>query len=239
MFGLFQHRVLNRKIPLVRGFDDVFLAPHSRHTEVPIADIHACKDLTVLAESEEAGLFLAMAEGGRKIFVMGHPEYDRVTLVGEYKRDLAKGLPIEIPKNYYKDDVTKTYRKSVTKMLEGFDSYFAYCCGRSIEVKLQLWLNFFLYVRNIFLPQIVIFHSYHGCSGGNWGEDSPNGVVKKIMKTGSKTYEVTYNLYFYNWMTKKNYGYMGTYKIYLKKANNKNGFIITNIKQTVNKKNSL
>lgn len=62
MFGLFQHRVLNRKIPLVRGFDDVFLAPHSRHTEVPIADIHACKDLTVLAESEEAGLFLAMAE---------------------------------------------------------------------------------------------------------------------------------------------------------------------------------
>ena len=63
MFGLFQHRVLNRKIPLVRGFDDVFLAPHSRHTEVPIADIHACKDLTVLAESEEAGLFLAMAEG--------------------------------------------------------------------------------------------------------------------------------------------------------------------------------
>ena len=76
-------------------------------------------------------------------------------------------------------------------------------------------------------------------TGGNWGEDSPNGVVKKIMKTGSKTYEVTYNLYFYNWMTKKNYGYMGTYKIYLKKANNKNGFIITNIKQTVNKKNSL
>ena len=104
MFGLFWHKVLNRKIPLVRGFDDVFLAPHSRHTEVPIADIHACKDLTVLAESDEAGLFLAMAEGGRKIFVMGHPEYDRVTLDGEYKRDLAKGLPIDIPKNYYQDD---------------------------------------------------------------------------------------------------------------------------------------
>ena len=78
MFGLFWHKVLNRKIPLVRGFDDVFLAPHSRHTEVPIADIHACKDLTVLAESEEAGLFLAMAEDGRKIFVMGHPEYDSI-----------------------------------------------------------------------------------------------------------------------------------------------------------------
>ena len=83
MFGLFWHKVLNRKIPLVRGFDDVFLAPHSRHTEVPIADIHACKDLTVLAESDEAGLFLAMAEGGRKIFVMGHPEYDRITMDGE------------------------------------------------------------------------------------------------------------------------------------------------------------
>ena len=104
MFGLFQHRVLNRKIPLVRGFDDVFLAPHSRHTEVPIADIHACKDLTVLAESEEAGLFLAMAEGRRKIFVMGHPEYDRVTLDGEYKRDIEKGLDIELPVNYYPDD---------------------------------------------------------------------------------------------------------------------------------------
>lgn len=104
MFGLFWHRVMNRKIPLVRGFDDVFLAPHSRHTEVPIEDIHACKELTVLAESEEAGLFLAMADGGRKIFVMGHPEYDRVTLDGEYKRDLSKNLPIEIPKNYYQND---------------------------------------------------------------------------------------------------------------------------------------
>ena len=104
MFGLFWHKVLNRKIPLVRGFDDMFLAPHSRHTEVPIEDIHNCKELTVLAESEEAGLFLAMADGGRRIFVMGHPEYDRVTLDGEYKRDVSKNLPIEIPKNYYKDN---------------------------------------------------------------------------------------------------------------------------------------
>ena len=74
----------------------MFLAPHSRHTEVPIEDIHNCKELTVLAESDEAGLFLAMADGGRKIFVMGHPEYDRVTLDGEYKRDVSKNLPIEI-----------------------------------------------------------------------------------------------------------------------------------------------
>lgn len=104
MFGLFWHRVLNRKIPLVRGFDDMFLAPHSRHTEVTAESIHACEALTVLAESEEAGVFLAMADGGRKIFVMGHPEYDRVTLDGEYHRDLSKNLPIEIPKNYYRDD---------------------------------------------------------------------------------------------------------------------------------------
>lgn len=104
MFGLFWHKVMNRKIPLVRGFDDVFLAPHSRHTEVPMEDINACEALTVLAESDEAGLLLAMADEGRKIFVMGHPEYDRVTLDGEYKRDLGKGLPIEMPKNYYKDN---------------------------------------------------------------------------------------------------------------------------------------
>ena len=104
MFGLFWHRVMNRKIPLVRGFDDAFLAPHSRHTEVPIEEIHACKQLIVLAESDEAGLFLAMAEDGRKIFVMGHPEYDRVTLDTEYHRDLSKNLPIKVPENYYKDD---------------------------------------------------------------------------------------------------------------------------------------
>lgn len=104
MFGLYWHKVLNRKIPLVRGFDDMFLAPHSRHTEVPMEDIRACKELTILAESEEAGLFLAMAEGGRKIFVMGHPECDRITLDGEYKRDKEKGLPIELPVNYYQDD---------------------------------------------------------------------------------------------------------------------------------------
>lgn len=101
VFGLFSHRVMNRKIPLVRGFDDVFIAPHSRHTEVAAEDIHNCQALTVLAESEEAGVFLAMAQEGRQIFVMGHPEYDRVTLDGEYKRDLGKGLPIDMPKGYY------------------------------------------------------------------------------------------------------------------------------------------
>ena len=94
--------MLNRKIPLVRGFDDVFLAPHSRHTETPLDKVHADERITVLAESDEVGLFLAMAQNGRQIFVMGHPEYDRITLDGEYKRDKSKGLPIELPKNYYR-----------------------------------------------------------------------------------------------------------------------------------------
>ena len=104
LFGVYEHKVANRKIPLVRGFDDVFLAPHSRHTETPAAEIHACKDITVLAESDAAGVFLAIAEGGRKIFVNGHPEYDRYTLRNEYERDLNKGLNIQIPYNYFPND---------------------------------------------------------------------------------------------------------------------------------------
>ncbi|MBR6666223.1 MAG: homoserine O-succinyltransferase [Lachnospiraceae bacterium] len=104
LFGIYEHKVANRKIPLVRGFDDVFLAPHSRHTESPREAIHACPELTVLAESDAAGVFLAIAEDGKKIFVNGHPEYDRYTLQNEYFRDLNKGLPIQVPYNYYPDD---------------------------------------------------------------------------------------------------------------------------------------
>ncbi len=104
LFGVYEHKVMNRKIPLVRGFDDDFLIPHSRHTSVPAAAIHGCKELLVLAESEEAGVLLCMAEDGKQIFVMGHPEYDRMTLHNEYLRDKEKGLPIQIPKNYYPDD---------------------------------------------------------------------------------------------------------------------------------------
>lgn len=102
-FGLYYHNVLNRKVPLVRGFDDVFLAPHSRHTEVSREDILNNSELTILAESDEAGVYIAMANEGRQIFVMGHPEYDRVTLHNEYMRDKDKGLDIALPKNYYTD----------------------------------------------------------------------------------------------------------------------------------------
>ena len=104
VFGLYKHRVYNRKVPLVRGFDDVFIAPHSRHTEVRAADIEACDDLTIMAQSAEAGVYLAMAENGRKIFVMGHPEYGRNQLRREYERDLKKGLPIHVPVNYFPHD---------------------------------------------------------------------------------------------------------------------------------------
>lgn len=131
MFGLFWHRVANRKIPLVRGFDDVFLAPHSRHTEVSAADIHACADLIVLAESDEAGVFLTMTKDGRQIFVMGHPEYDRVTLDGEYKRDLGKGLPIEVPRNYYREDNPENppllmWRSHANNMYTNWLNYYVY-----------------------------------------------------------------------------------------------------------------
>lgn len=104
IFGIFPHHVKNRKVPLVRGFDDVFFAPHSRNTAVFTEDIERVKDLTILAKSEEVGVFLAIADEGRKIFVMGHPEYDRLTLDKEYKRDLAKGMDIALPKNYYPGD---------------------------------------------------------------------------------------------------------------------------------------
>ncbi|MDD3369769.1 MAG: homoserine O-succinyltransferase [Lachnospiraceae bacterium] len=104
LFGLYLHKVMNRKIPLVRGFDDYFYAPHSRYTTVDPADIHACEDLVVLAESDEAGVFLTMTRDGRQIFIMGHPEYDRVTLQNEYNRDKDKGLEIQKPKNYFTDN---------------------------------------------------------------------------------------------------------------------------------------
>lgn len=104
LFGVFEHKVLNRKIPLVRGFDDFFYMPHSRHTAVRKEDIYACAELTVLAESKEAGVSLCMTEGGRQIYVMGHPEYDRYTLNNEYVRDKEKGLPMKLPHNYYPGD---------------------------------------------------------------------------------------------------------------------------------------
>lgn len=103
-FGIYKHHVYHRKEPLLRGFDDVFYAPHSRHTGVSSEEIAACEDLIVLADSEEAGELLLVSKDGKRIFVLGHLEYDRLTLDIEYKRDLAKNLPIELPVNYYPGD---------------------------------------------------------------------------------------------------------------------------------------
>lgn len=102
--GVYHNRVLNRKVPLVRGFDDDFLMPHSRFTETPAEAIHACEDLLVLAESTEAGIMLCMSGDGRRIFSMAHAEYDRITLDQEYRRDTGRGMKIDIPVNYYPGD---------------------------------------------------------------------------------------------------------------------------------------
>ena len=103
-FGVFPHRVLERYNKLMRGFDDVFLAPHSRHTEVRRADIEKNPGLTILAESDQAGVYIAASKDGRHTFVTGHSEYDPLTLKGEYDRDVDKGLPIRIPANYFPGD---------------------------------------------------------------------------------------------------------------------------------------
>ena len=104
LVGVFKHKVFDRKVPLIRGFDDVFMAPHSRYTEVRTGDVQKCEDISILAHSDEAGIFLAMADNGRKVFVMGHPEYSRTTLKQEYERDMKKGLNPAVPKHYFKDD---------------------------------------------------------------------------------------------------------------------------------------
>lgn len=102
--GVYKHRVMNRKEPLVRGFDDVFMAPHSRYTQASRQQILDNPRLKVLADSDEAGIYIVLGDGGKEIFVMGHPEYDRLTLDQEYKRDIDKGIEPELPVNYYPDD---------------------------------------------------------------------------------------------------------------------------------------
>jgi len=104
MFGVFHQRVVAPREPIVRGFDEEFLAPQSRHTEVRREDLERVEDLRVLAVSDEAGLYMAASADGRRVFVTGHPEYDRETLRAEYERDVARALPIDVPRNYYPDD---------------------------------------------------------------------------------------------------------------------------------------
>jgi homoserine O-succinyltransferase/O-acetyltransferase len=100
-FGIFDHNITDPKVPLVRGFDDVFPAPHSRHTENRIEDIQKHPDLFLLAWSEKVGSNIVMSRNGRQIFISGHLEYNPLTLKTEYDRDVAKGLPIDVPENYF------------------------------------------------------------------------------------------------------------------------------------------
>lgn len=102
--GVYRHKILDRKIPLVRSMDDYVMAPHSRNTEVRRADIVKHPELIIAAESPEAGIFLVLNRAGNQIFVQGHPEYDRMTLNNEYHRDVKKGLNPEVPCNYYEDN---------------------------------------------------------------------------------------------------------------------------------------
>ena len=104
LFGVFPHKADYKRAILLRGFDDEFWVPHSRHTTVDRADIEAVPGLKILASSEEAGVYIIMNKEGRQIFVTGHSEYDPDTLEREYLRDKYLGLPIQVPKNYYPDD---------------------------------------------------------------------------------------------------------------------------------------
>jgi homoserine O-succinyltransferase len=102
--GVFQHRVYDKQNPIFRGFDDVFYAPHSRHSTVLKEDVLKVPELSIISESDEAGIYMVMARNGREFYIMGHSEYSPMTLDFEYHRDLEKGLNPHIPSHYYPDD---------------------------------------------------------------------------------------------------------------------------------------
>lgn len=131
MFGVFPHKATKKNVKLLRGFDDEFFVPHSRHTEVRKEDIEKNPELTLLAESEESGVYIIAAKNGRQIFVSGHSEYDPLTLKSEYDRDIAKGLDIKVPKNYYpQDDPSKNpmvkWRSHANLLFSNWLNYYVY-----------------------------------------------------------------------------------------------------------------
>ena len=131
LFGVFPHTVERKSSILFRGFDDVFMAPHSRHTTVKQEDIEAVKELKLLSTSEKAGVYAVATEGGRQVFITGHSEYDARTLEKEYLRDKNAGLDIEVPENYYPDnDDTKaplvTWRSHANLLFSNWLNYFVY-----------------------------------------------------------------------------------------------------------------
>ena len=131
LFGVFEHKVDYKKSILFRGFDEVFLVPHSRHTTVLAEDIKQVKDLRILSTSPEAGVYAVSTKKGKQIFITGHSEYDRDTLANEYFRDLNAGKPIDIPKNYFPNDNPKknpviTWRSHANLLYSNWLNYFVY-----------------------------------------------------------------------------------------------------------------
>ena len=131
MFGVFAHDTLQPSHPLVRGFDETFSAPHSRHTEVRRADIEKCPKVEILAESAEAGVYIVASRKRRLFFVTGHSEYDAGTLAAEYHRDVERGLPIALPRHYFPhDDPTlpprNTWRSHAHLLFSNWLNYFVY-----------------------------------------------------------------------------------------------------------------
>jgi len=131
LFGVFPHTVERRSNMLMRGFDDTFMVPHSRHTGIERSDIEACDALKILAASREAGVYAISTDGGRQIFITGHSEYDADTLEREYLRDKNAGLPIHVPENYYPDDDdTKapivSWRSHANLLYQNWLNYFVY-----------------------------------------------------------------------------------------------------------------
>ena len=131
LFGVFPHRVTHRGSILFRGFDDVFWVPHSRHTTVSRERVAAVKELKILAESEQAGVYAVSTDGGRQIFITGHSEYDADTLEREYLRDKNAGAPIHVPENYYpEDDDTRPplcrWRSCANLLYSNWLNYFVY-----------------------------------------------------------------------------------------------------------------
>lgn len=130
-FGIFRQHVTDPLLPIFRGFDDFFYMPHSRHTEIRRGDIMACKELTLVAESEESGPGIVMARGGREFFITGHLEYSPYTLDTEYRRDLGKRDDVDMPVNYYKDDnpdnpPVVTWRAHANLFFNNWINYYVY-----------------------------------------------------------------------------------------------------------------
>jgi homoserine O-succinyltransferase len=130
-FGVFDHNITDPKVPLVRGFDDIFPAPHSRHTENRIDDLRNHPDLFLLAYSEKVGSNIVISKNGHQIFISGHLEYNPLTLKREYDRDVLKGLPIEVPENYYPENNPKKppvirWRAHANLLFSNWLNYYVY-----------------------------------------------------------------------------------------------------------------